>query len=95
MPSNMLDLLFPSEDFPNALMEEILTGYFSGESIAVDVMTNSFTVVSDSGYSQQTPQRLDAVARSRLAGIVDGLSHWYGTAAHVIEHPYQRDLARF
>ena len=54
IPANMLDQIFPAGDYPNGLMDEILSPYFSGQSINIDLMTDSTTVVDDSGYSRQT-----------------------------------------
>ena len=54
MPINMLDLVFVAGDYPNGLMNDILSPYFSNEEITIDLLTDATTVVADSGYSQQT-----------------------------------------
>ena len=54
MPVNMLDLVFPAGQFTNAFMSNVALADLAGVSLQVDLMTDDSTVVSDSGYSQQT-----------------------------------------
>ena len=54
IPSTAMDMTYPEGDMTNTHMRELVDGYWDGEEFQIDCMTASNTVVSDSGYSQQT-----------------------------------------
>ena len=54
IPSGSLDIVYPSGETTNAHMRALIDPYWGGEAFQVDLMTDDSTVVSDSGYAQQT-----------------------------------------
>lgn len=48
------DVVYPSGELTDAHMKAVVDPYWVGQTIQLDCLTNATTVVSDSGYSQQT-----------------------------------------
>ena len=54
MPSGLLDIVYKAGELDNAGLLAMVTDYWDGETFAVDILTDASTVVSDSGYTQQS-----------------------------------------
>ena len=54
VPSGSFDVVYLAGETNNLHMRAVLEPYWDGEAFQVDLMTDDMTVVSDSGYSQQT-----------------------------------------
>ena len=52
IPNDGFDVLYPSGDLTDAHMDAVVKSYWDGETFMIDALTNSTTVVSDTGYSQ-------------------------------------------
>ena len=52
--SGEIDLLAPSGDWGNDLMNNAINGYWDGKSATIDLMTSATQVVTASGYTAQT-----------------------------------------
>ena len=56
VPAGMLDVVYPAGELTNAHMMAVVNPYWDGQVFQLDLMTDATTVVSDSGYGQQTYQ---------------------------------------
>ena len=54
IPSGDLDVVYPAGETTNVHMRAMTDPYWAGETFQLDLMTDDSTVISDSGYSQQT-----------------------------------------
>ena len=52
VPVAMFDFVYPAGELNNDHMDAVVRGWWDGEEIQVDLMTDDSTVVADSGYSQ-------------------------------------------
>ena len=52
IPSAMFDIVYPSGPLGNAHMSAVISPYWDGESLMIDLMTDGSTIVSSSWYSQ-------------------------------------------
>ena len=59
IPEGDLDVLYPSGDLSDAHMDALVKSYWNGETFQIDAMTDDSTVVTASGYSQQTTSDWD------------------------------------
>ena len=54
IPSGEFDMVFPSGDFGNGLMEQVISSYFTNRTMHLDCLTSQTVVVTATGYSQQS-----------------------------------------
>ena len=52
--SGMFDIVYKSGALPDAHIQDLINPFWDGEDVMLDMMSDSTTVVDDSGYSQQT-----------------------------------------
>lgn len=52
--ANEIDFVYPSNQVGDDHMDAVIRSYWEGEEFQIDLMTDSSTVVADSGYSQQS-----------------------------------------
>ena len=54
IPSGMMDVVYPAGETNNTHMRALVDPYWDGATFQLDLMTDSTTVIADSGYAQQT-----------------------------------------
>ena len=59
IPANSLDVVYKTGQLVDPHMDALVKAYWSGASFEVDLMTNATTVITTTGYSQQTTDAWD------------------------------------